>query len=129
MIKDKRTTGKRGEDAACRYLEAAGHRILERGWRHSHQEVDIISLGPDMCVHIVEVKTRNAPTPVDPSVNVNREKQRNLVKAAAAYLHSKEFRALDIRDTELFFDVITVIFDGNDTILDYIPQAFIPMRV
>ena len=58
-------TGIRGEDKACEYLVGLGHVILERNWRHSHQEVDIISLfGNEL--HVVEVKSKTPlwwPTP------------------------------------------------------------------
>ena len=45
-------TGRRGEDAACRYLAARGHVILERNWRSGHLEIDIISLAQDGRYHV-----------------------------------------------------------------------------
>ena len=42
----RQTLGQRGENLACRYLEGMGHTILERNWRNSHLEIDIISADP-----------------------------------------------------------------------------------
>jgi hypothetical protein len=32
-------------------------------------------------------------------------------------------------DREVFFDVVTVLFDGDRTEVNYFPQAWIPMYV
>ena len=117
-------TGIRGEDKACEYLVGLGHVILERNWRHSHQEVDIISLfGNEL--HVVEVKSKTAPVVADPVLSVGKAKQGFLVQAANAYLHSKEKKQLP-HNMEVFFDVVSVVFDGDKTIVRFYPQAFIP---
>ncbi len=119
-------TGKKGEDAACRWLAAKGHQILERNWRGGHCELDIISRDGDG-LHFVEVKSRKAPTTADPEANVTPAKQRHLVQAAKKYLNSgRDFAG----ETEVFFDVITVILKEDDTTyINYYPQAFIPIYV
>ena len=33
-----------GEDAACDYLVRKGYKIIERNWRKSHTEIDIIAI-------------------------------------------------------------------------------------
>lgn len=117
--------GKKGEDAACRWLAAHGHQILGRNWRGGRVELDIISRDGDG-LHFVEVKSRKAPTTADPEVNITPVKQRHLVQAARKYLHTgRNFAG----DEELFFDVITVILDGETTYIKYYPQAFIPIYV
>ena len=81
-------TGIRGEDKACEYLVGLGHVILERNWRHSHQEVDIISLfGNEL--HVVEVKSKTAPVVADPVLSVGKAIQVFLVKAANVYFYLK----------------------------------------
>ena len=116
--------GKRGEDEACRYLQNLGHKIIERNWRGSRTELDIITLAPDG-LHFVEVKTRRAPALVAPEANVTAAKMRNIVSAASRYLHG-EGRGR-FADAEIFFDVLTVVLDGPDAIINYYPAAFRPM--
>ena len=111
---------------ACRWLEAHGHLIVERGYRHSHQEIDIISTD-SRGLHFVEVKTRTAPTTADPEVNITEAKRRNMVKGAQGYIHSCPKNI--IRNQEIFFDVITVVLDGDEATIEYYPQAFIPIYV
>ena len=115
--------GKRGEDEACRWLIARGHIVLERNWRGGHCEIDIIT-ADSAGLHFVEVKSRTAPTTADPLVNVTAAKQKHLVQAALKYLHSGERR---YADADVNFDIVTVVFNGDNTEIEYYPQAFIPI--
>jgi len=135
MKKGTQATGKRGEDEASEYLRGLGHTILERNWRSSHLEIDIISADP-RGVHFVEVKSRTAPVMASPEENVRADKQRRLARAAQSYLHKVKLPP-GIGD-ETFFDVISVVFDGpagapesctggKVLSLEYFPQAWIPM--
>lgn len=120
----RQQTGRIGEEAVCRYLEARGHRILWRNCRQGHLELDIISQDLDG-VHFVEVKTRRPPLQADPQECVTFPKQRRLVKAALAYL-SKQ-KDPHVRDCECHFDVAAVVIDGERTDIQYYPEAFIPI--
>ena len=118
LIKER---GRRGEDAAAAYLAAAGHRILERNWRSGHLEVDIISETPD-AIHFVEVKARKTPVTTSIDDQVNSIKQKRISAAALKYLNNK-----NLSGREVFFDVVSVLFNGQETTVRYIPQAWIPM--
>lgn len=123
----RRVLGDRGEDAACGYLQSIGHVVLDRNWKGGRLEVDIISVC-DGILHFVEVKSRTAPLTADPQVNVTDVKRRHLCNAALKYVHrsgEREFPA----DVEIWFDVMTVVFDGGDIHITYYPQAFIPVYV
>lgn len=124
MKTDRRLTGKRGEDEACRYLENLGHSIVARNWRGGRTELDIISRGPDG-LHFVEVKSRTAPVLAAPEINVNSSKRKNIVAAASRFLNTAGRGAF--AGCEVFFDIVTVIFDGPDTVIEYYPAAFIPI--
>ena len=124
MKSTRQKTGKRGEDEASRYLEQLGHTIIARNWRSGRVELDIISYAPDG-LHIVEVKSRTAPVIAAPEVNVNYAKKRNLVTAAQRFLNGEGLGRFP--NAEVFFDVLTVVFDGEDAIIEYYPAAFIPM--
>lgn len=127
MRTDRATIGRKGEEEASSYLARLGHRILARNWRNGHLELDIISLQGNE-LHIVEVKSRVAPVMAEPEQNVRRDKQRRMVAAANAFLHSADRKALPA-DLEIIFDVMSVVFFGNgaDFEIEYYPNAFIPL--
>lgn len=115
--------GRLGEDAACDYLSSRGHSILERNWRTGRLEVDIISLDR-RGLHFVEVKSRVAPQAAAPQENVRRTKQRNLARAAERYLMTK---GRSLGDIDVVFDVVSVLFEGGRTDVEYLPEAFLPI--
>ena len=118
-IKGKRALGRLGEETACDYLQSRGHRILARNWQGSHLEVDIISEAEDG-VHFIEVKSR-LDAHAAPEEKVDARKQRRISAAALKYLNGSG------SDREVFFDVVSVTFDGTRTCVSYFPQAWIPM--
>ena len=115
----KRALGVLGEEKACDFLRAKGHRILSRNWRGSHLEVDIISEASDG-LHFVEVKTR-LDADAAPEEKVDALKQRRISAAALKYLNETG------SDREVFFDVVSVTISGDESTLNYFPQAWIPM--
>ncbi|MBR1575066.1 MAG: YraN family protein [Bacteroidales bacterium] len=121
MKTSRKRLGDLGEDLACRHLEQLGHTVLERNWRSSHLEIDLITLD-DEGLHFVEVKSRTAPVSASPEDNVGYRKRRNLTTAALGYLNAGHFG-----DRDVFFDIVTVIFDGERTEIRYYKQAFIPI--
>ena len=115
--------GQAGEQMACDFLETQGHQILDRNWRTGHLELDIISEAADG-VHFVEVKARTAPVTTTVMDQVNVVKQKRISAAAGQYLNKKH-----LEGKEVFFDVVSVLFDGPETVVRYFPQAWIPMYV
>ena len=112
--------GKRGEEMALSYLEGLGLRLRHRNWRCGHKEVDLIMESPGR-VHIVEVKTLKAPVLIEPWEQVRAQKQKNLIAAAASYL--ARYRL----SVEIQFDIVSIITDGEESRIEYIPNAFIPI--
>ena len=115
--------GETGEQMACDFLKSRGHNILDRNWRAGHLELDIVSEAPDG-VHFVEVKARTAPVTTTVLDQVNKIKQKRISAAALQYLNKKK---LDGR--EVFFDIVSVQFNGPETVVRYFPQAWIPLYV
>lgn len=130
MGNDIYRTGRAGEYLACEYLTKLGHRIIDRNCRISHLELDIVSIKGN-AVHFVEVKSRKAPLSADPQDNINAVKWKRVCAAAAGYLKRGRLAQLGISgaDFEIDFDVITVVFDGEKTTVEYYPKAFIPIYV
>ncbi len=103
--------GREGERLAAAYLERRGLEILERNWRCSYGEADIIARDGDVTV-LVEVKTRLAlgeRSEEMPELAVNAEKRRRYRSLAAAYLAAHPF-AEDLR-----FDVIAINVVGDSS--------------
>lgn len=123
MENGKKALGKAGEDAACMYLTAHGHSVIDRNWRSSRFEIDIVTIDRDG-LHFVEVKSRKAPLAAMPEDNVGPAKRRSMIAGAGRYLAAK--RRL-IGDMEVFFDVVSVIFEDNHTHITHYPKAFIPI--
>ena len=119
QVRGKRAFGQLGEDKACAFLQARGHRIVARNWRGSHLEVDIISEASDG-LHFVEVKTR-LDADAAPEEKVDALKQRRISAAALKYLNETG------SDREVFFDVVSVTLSGDESTVNYFPQAWIPM--
>lgn len=115
--------GRAGEQMACDFLETQGHQILDRNWRTGHLELDIVSEAADG-VHFVEVKARTAPVTTTVLDQVNAIKQKRISAAAGQYLNKKHMEG-----KEVFFDIVSVLFDGEQTVVRYFPQAWIPMFV
>ena len=74
-------------------------------------------------LHFVEVKTRLAPAGTAPEEKVDGRKRQRIGAAALKFLNQSG------SDREVFFDVVTVLFDGDRTEVSYFPQAWIPMYV
>lgn len=119
--------GRRGEDAAVRWLESCGWTIHARGERVAGVEVDIIAADPgSRALVVVEVKARHdgrvaARASARPEENVNREKLVRLARAANALEPRARRQGLSIR-----VDVIAVCLAregaGADRI-DHFPDA------
>ena len=120
----RQVTGLQGEDIACRMLCSKGHTILERNFRVGHLEIDIISASPDG-THFVEVKARRESIQAPPQENVSRAKQRRIAAAAKSFLRSR--KELPFGSDECHFDVVAVTFKENTALVEYFPDAYIPI--
>lgn len=88
---DAKALGRRGEDAAARYLEQQGYEILERNWTCRYGEADVVAKDPGGALCFVEVKTRRSVEAGIPEEAVTPEKQRRYEKIALCYLIENEF--------------------------------------
>ena len=82
---DRQTKGRMGEDAVCAELLKHGHRIIERNFRKSFGEIDIISQ-LDRFIVFTEVKTRQTKSMVSGVEAVNYSKRRKIILTADFYL-------------------------------------------
>ena len=103
--------GERGEDAAAAYLERIGVTVVERNWRCTHGEVDIVGLDGTTVV-LCEVKTRRTRAKGDPEESVTAAKRRRYARLAEAYLQDSGLHDVPIR-----FDVIALLVIAEDRAL------------
>ena len=103
----KDALGRDGEKTAARCLEAAGLRILDRNWRCTDGELDIVAAECRTLV-VCEVKTRSGPGFGAPLEAITRRKMSRLRRLAARWLaaHGTAFEAIRI-------DAVGLIADGN----------------
>ena len=105
--------GNLGEQYAAAYLEQLGYRLVAanftlpvgRNLRGAtiNAEIDLVAYdGNTLC--FVEVKTRASDWFAPPQANIDLRKQRQIARAARAYLHLFELEADPYR-----FDVVTVL--------------------
>lgn len=103
------------------WLEARGFRLLDRNWRSGRRELDLVMERADR-VHIVEVKTLTPPPALWPGDRVDTRKQAALTAAASHYVAQRRVQK------EVQFDVVSVILSEDGPQIEYIPEAFYPMR-
>ncbi len=102
MTDPRRALGKLGETLAARELERRGYRIVERNWRCSIGEIDIVAEKDGQLV-IVEVRTRRGDERGTPQESITPAKQVKLIELAQTYLQEHD---LDNRDWRI--DVVAV---------------------
>lgn len=78
--------GKKGEQLAEAFLINRGYSILQRNWRFSHYELDIVA-EKDGRLHFVEVKSRTSEAFALPEESVSKKKLKYLFQAIDMYLH------------------------------------------
>ena len=99
--------GREGEQAAVRYLEDRGFRILDRNWRCPGGEIDIVAVERHTFV-VCEVKTRSGTRYGTPLEAVGKAKRRRLRRLAAMWLSAHGVRFDQIR-----IDVLGLLRDES----------------
>lgn len=99
-------TGKIGEQLAEKYFSGLGYNILQKNWRYSHWEVDIIA-SKNNVLHFVEVKTRRTKNYGLPEDKVGKKKIQNLINAAEEYLY------LHPKWKRIQFDILSIIINDE----------------
>jgi putative endonuclease len=115
----QREIGGIAEGIAEKHLQNIGYAILEKNWFYGHYELDIVARDGNELV-IVEVKSRNGIRYEHPSEAVTNAKIKRIVDAADAYIQEKDL------DLETRFDIITIIFFGQNFELEHFKDAFYP---
>jgi len=101
----KRRLGQRGEDAACDFMVKHDMKILDRNWRCSYGEADVIALDGRTLV-FCEVKTRIGTRYGKPSEAVTQKKLERYWKLINVYRSRNAIRHSSVR-----LDLISILVD------------------
>ena len=117
--------GRRGENAAARFLKKQGYTIVARGRRVGFGELDLVAVDPrgtsGRTVVFVEVKTRASLDKGHPAEAVDKAKQQKLTRIALAYLKRHGLLEYPAR-----FDVVAIVWPAakKKPTLEHIKNAF-----
>ena len=98
----RRSLGRYGESLAAIFLEKKGYKILERNYRTSYGEIDLIALHNEV-ITFVEVKTRASRSLGPPEISITPRKAEHMRGAAEFYIQQHP----EIRK-DWCIDVITI---------------------
>lgn len=98
-----RARGAWGEGQVARWYQRAGYEVVERNWRCSHGELDLVAVRGRLVV-FCEVKARATDAFGSPASAVGPAKQRRLRRLAAAWLANNGVHGVEVR-----FDVAAVV--------------------
>ena len=107
-----------GEGLAADLYRKLGFAIVDRNWRCTAGEVDLVLRRGDLVV-FCEVKTRTSDRFGVPSEAVGFHKQARLRRLAAIWLRERVSGRAQVR-----FDVVSVIVRDTGPELTHLPDAF-----
>ena len=111
--------GRRGEDLAAAFLTEAGYLVVDRNWRCSQGEIDIVASDGAETV-FVEVKTRSSVAFGHPFEAITAQKLARLRRLAAAWCAENPGDHRNIR-----IDAISVIApSGGPPQIDHLARVF-----
>lgn len=109
--------GKKGEQLAVDFLLQHGYTIVDRNYRFSKAEVDIIAK-KDGILAIIEVKTRSTKEFGNPQDFVKPKQIQRLVKAVDEYVTVNDL------DVDIRFDIIAIVKQDNSYYIEHLENAF-----
>jgi putative endonuclease len=114
--------GRRGEVEAVRLLKRKGYEIVERNYRVTRGEVDVIAFR-DGVLAFVEVRSRTEPAQIAPVRTVTPRKQARIIRAARTYA---TLNGPLPDDCHMRFDIVSVLFPGGGgrPAVEHIEDAF-----
>ncbi len=112
-------TGQRAEQAASKWLQQRGLRLLQRNYRCRFGELDLIMLQAE-CLVFVEVRCRAGNAYGGALASVTHSKQKKLQRAAQHFLQ----RHSNHRHRPVRFDVVALTGSPENQKFDWLQQAF-----
>lgn len=113
-----RDLGRRGEEAAAKFLHRHGYDVVERNWTCPAGEADIIARVGEVLV-FVEVKTRRGVSHGFPAEAVDEVKRERYRRIALAYLAERRLGEVPLR-----FDVVSIVVSDRRAVVRHHINAF-----
>ncbi|WP_092562752.1 YraN family protein [Anaeromicropila populeti] len=101
---NKRKLGAEQEEAAVKYLEQAGYRIIERNFYTRAGEIDIIGYDEGYLVFI-EVKFRSNAAFGFPGEAIDNRKRNSIIKTAEYYIYKNQLSM----EQPIRFDAVLIL--------------------
>ena len=101
-----------GEDQASSYLQKHGYKIVERNYRKTYGEIDIIAIDeslPETVLAFLEVKTRTSNAFGSPLESITYWKLKSLIKTAQYYKMTHRNLPESLR-----IDAVSITLNGNE---------------
>lgn len=114
----KQILGKYGEDLAAQYLTDRGYKIVDRNWRCSLGEIDLVAFYHGRFI-FVEVKTRNGTAFGHPFEAITPIKVSRMRKLVAQWCSSNQKAGVNVR-----LDAIAVLVTGGRVAIEHLKQVF-----
>ncbi|MGD2076691.1 MAG: YraN family protein [Gammaproteobacteria bacterium] len=117
---NRKATGDRAEELACRYLKQRGLRLLSRNYRCRRGEIDLIMRDGDSLV-FVEVRYRRQTAFGRAAETVSATKQARIIHCAHWYINQHGAWNKPAR-----FDVVCIEGDLDRGVVQWLRDAFHP---
>lgn len=125
----KQKLGTLGEEIACNYLIKKGYKIIERNFKKSWGELDIIARAPDQTLVFIEVKTlrqnpqQDSQQQLSPEDQLTKLKLSKIQKSAIFYAGYYPKKIIDEKGWRI--DLLAIVFKKeNYSITHYENIAF-----
>lgn len=118
MTRERLELGNLGERLALKKIKDLGYKCIEKNYRCSLGEIDLIARDRD-CLVFIEIKTRKGRSIGYAKEAVTPRKIRQISKVALAYM-----KANDCCDTKARFDVVAVNIKGDREEIEVVKDAF-----
>ena len=115
--------GAKGEGLAREMYEGKGFFVIEQNYRCKTGEIDLIC-AKDKLLVFCEVKSRTRLVFGIPAEAVDEKKKRHIRRVASWYLSQGMRLNRLYRDFDIRFDVVEVIFVGEECEINHVENAF-----
>ena len=112
-LPDHISVGRMGEDAACAYLVENAYKVLERNYRKTYGEIDIVAQNKDKTLVFVEVKTLSGnPDGLAPEDNLTGSKLIKLKKICENFANKNPELVNERKGWQI--DLVAITLEGGN---------------
>ena len=114
--------GARFESIAAKYYENLGYKILARNWRSGRLEIDLV-ISRGTRVRFVEVKGGKTDLMGHPAYRVDSRKREKLIRAAQAFLQTRNEESADSQ-WDYAFEALIIMRTITGIVIERFEDAF-----